>query len=102
MAEKKTKLPKFRSDREEREYWSKHSFEEFASDLEELDVVIRPARTEQIAIRLYKDDLEALQQLAEARGVGHTTLARSVIEDWLGKVRKKVEGSGGKPRRHAS
>ena len=61
MAEKKkAKMPKFRSDRAEREFWAKHSFEEFIGDLEELDVVIRPARTEQIAIRLYKDDLDAL------------------------------------------
>jgi len=83
MGAKKSKIPTFRSDREERTFWSKHSVEEFGGDLEELDVEIRPPRTEQIALRLSKEDLTALRALAKKRGVGHTTLARSVLEQWL-------------------
>ena len=59
---------------------ARHSLEEFAGDLEELNVAIRPPRTEQIAVRLYKDDLDALRSLAPEQCVGHTTLARSVLE----------------------
>jgi predicted DNA binding CopG/RHH family protein len=40
-------------------------------------------RAEQIALRLYKDDLRTLKKLAKRRGVGHTTLARSIVERWL-------------------
>jgi predicted DNA binding CopG/RHH family protein len=83
MIDKKRKLPSFKSDRAERKFWSRHSVEEFGDELEDLDVVIRPARTEQIALRLYKDDLETLKKLAKRRGVGHTTLARSIVERWL-------------------
>lgn len=86
-AKRKGKIPRFHSDEEERAFWARHSVEEFAGDLEDLDVAIRPARTEQIALRLYKDDLEALQSLAAKRGVGHTTLARSVLEGWLARSR---------------
>lgn len=86
-AKRKGKIPRFRSDEEERVFWARHSVEELAGDLEDLDVAIRPARTEQIAVRLYKNDLEALQSLAAEHGVGHTTLARSVLEGWIARSR---------------
>ena len=63
------------------------------------NVEIRPSRTDQIALRLSKDDLEALRAVARRRGVGHTTLAPSVLEDWLAKVREKL-GSAPRAPRH--
>lgn len=83
MTGRKRKLPSFKSDHVERKFWNRHSVEEFGDELEDLDVQIRPARTEQIALRLYKDDLETLKKVAKRRGVGHTTLARSIVERWL-------------------
>lgn len=83
MTDKKRKLPRFTSDRTEREFWNRHSVEEFGDELKDLDLQIRPARTEQIALRLYRDDLNALKKMAKRRGVGHTTLARSIVERWL-------------------
>ena len=83
MNKKKNKLPSFKSDAAERKFWNLHSVEEFNDSLEDLEVEIRPARTEQIALRLYKDDLDALKKVAKRRGVGHTTLARSIVERWL-------------------
>ena len=66
MIDKKRKLPSFVSDRAERKFWDRHSIEEFGDQLEDLEVQIRPARTEQIALRLYKDDLEALRSWRSA------------------------------------
>ena len=89
MSARKNKIPVFASDREERSFWDKHSVEEFGDELNDLDVQIRPTRTEQIALRLSKDDLAELRVLAKKRGVGHTTLARSVVEQWLEKMRER-------------
>jgi predicted DNA binding CopG/RHH family protein len=101
-AKRKAKVPRFRSDAEERAFWARHSVEEFAGDLEDLNIAIRPARTEQIAVRLYKADLEALQALAAEHGVGHTTLARSVLEGWLARSRSgRRRGHHRKARRPA-
>ena len=72
MTSKKMKLPGFESDREEHEFWGRHSVEEFAEELDELDVLIQPARTEQIALRLSKEDLETLRSIAKEKGIGHT------------------------------
>jgi predicted DNA binding CopG/RHH family protein len=94
VAANKGRIPAFRSDQEERAFWARHSLEEFAKDLVDLDVEIRPPRTEQIALRLYKEDLQALRSLAAKRGVGHTTLARTVLEGWLARSRGKTERSG--------
>src|SRR5437867_12126730 len=91
----KRSLPNFRSDEEELDFWARHSVHEFAGQLEDLDIAIRPPRTEQIAVRLYEDDVKALRSLAAAHGVGHTTLARTVLEGWLARSR----GKGGVARR---
>lgn len=92
MTDRKRKLPSFKSDRAEGKFWSRHSVEEFGDELEDLDVQIRPARTEQIALRLYKDDLETLKKVAKRRGVGHTTLARSIVERWLTTAQRRGAG----------
>ena len=89
MVKKKSQIPTFRTDQEERQFWNTHSFEEFADELAELDVMIQPTRTEQIALRLTKRDLDTLQAYAKQRGVGHTTLARSIVEQWVMRLRHK-------------
>ncbi len=94
-AGKKPEMPAFRSDREESEFWARHSLEEFAGNLEDLDVEIRHQRTELIALRLNKEELQVLRSLAAERGVGHTTLARTVLEGWLARSRGKAKA----PRR---
>jgi len=63
--------------------------EEFADALADVDVVIQPTRTEQIVLRLRKEDLDALRAVARKKGVGHTTLARSIVEQWLARFRQK-------------
>ena len=94
MARKKTTLPNFKSDRAEHEFWGRHSVEEFAEEFDDLDVVIRPARTEQIALRLSKEDLETLRSIAKDRGIGHTTLARGIVEQWLARSRRRGVATG--------
>ncbi len=94
MAHKKMKLTGFENDREEHEFWGRHSVETFAEELDELDVIIRPARTAQIALRLSKEDVETLRSIAKAKGVGHTTLAREIVEQWLARSRRKGPTAG--------
>jgi predicted DNA binding CopG/RHH family protein len=102
VAANKGRIPAFRNDQEERAFWARHSLEEFAKDLVDLDVEIRPPRTEQIALRLHTEDLQVLRSLAAKRGVGHTTLARAVLEGWLARSRSKGKRAGGmKTRRPA-
>ncbi|MBM3266581.1 MAG: hypothetical protein FJZ01_02945 [Candidatus Sericytochromatia bacterium] len=97
MTVKKSRIPEFGSDQEEREFWLSHSVEEFADEMEELDVDIRPTRAEQIAIRLFPEDLAVLRAEAQARSMGHTTLARTILEAWVKRARQRT--STGSPDR---
>jgi addiction module HigA family antidote len=67
---------------------------EAGEEIKDLEIEIRPPRTEQIALRLSKEDLDVLRSLAAARGVGHTTLARTVLEGWLARSRTKRKATG--------
>ena len=98
MTARRNSIPKFDSDDAERRFWARHSVEEFADELEDLDADIRPPRSEQIAVRLYKRDLEALHELARAKGVGHTTLARTVLEHWIARARGAIPPRSARPR----
>src|SRR6266508_4136933 len=49
-SEKRARIPPFRSDQEERDFWAHHSVEEFAEGLMDLEIEIRPPRTQQIAL----------------------------------------------------
>jgi predicted DNA binding CopG/RHH family protein len=102
MTSKKRKLPTFRTDRAERDFWRHHSVEEFADALDDLEVVIQPARTEQIAVRLRKEDVEALRAVAKEKGVGHTTLARSIVEQWVARWRQHSRRARATRRRRAA
>jgi predicted DNA binding CopG/RHH family protein len=86
-------MPRFGNDREERDFWARHSVEEFSRELQDVDIEIRRPRTRQIALRLNEEDLRVLRALAAARGVGHTTLARTVLEGWLAQSRDKNKGA---------
>jgi predicted DNA binding CopG/RHH family protein len=85
---RENKLPEFTSDDAETRFWSRHSIEEFRDEIQELDLRIQPPRTEQIALRLVRRDLDTLKKLAKRRGLGHTTLARSIVEQWLAVAQK--------------
>ena len=39
-------------------------------------------RSEQIAVRLFPRDMAVLRREAKALGVGHTSLARMIVEKW--------------------
>ncbi len=67
------------------------------NELQDLDVQNRPVRSEQIALCFYNEDLDTLKKLAACRGVGYTTLIRSIVEQWLARLRTKTGRS-----RHAS
>jgi hypothetical protein len=51
MTKKNRKLPNFKTAQSERKFWSSHSIEEFLEEREDLDVQIRPTRTEASRVR---------------------------------------------------
>ena len=75
------RIPKFRSEAAEREFWSKHDSTEYvawsAAKLVQLPR-LKPS-TETISLRLPKHVLDSIRQMANARDIPY----QSLIKTWL-------------------
>lgn len=77
LADKKKKVPDFDTIEDLAEFWDNHDSTDFT--LRETGAVFERPELEQISIRLPKPVLARLKALAQASGIGHTTLARVII-----------------------
>ncbi len=77
---KQSKIPKFKSIREEAEFWDAHDTTEFLDEFEEVDdvVFVRP-ETQVVSLRLERDLVDRLKAYAQKVGVPYTTLLRMWI-----------------------
>jgi predicted DNA binding CopG/RHH family protein len=74
------KVPKFKSLKEEREFWETHDSTEYLDDLEVADdvVFVRPKK-EVLSLRLEPKLIKKLRELADQEGIPPTTYARMLI-----------------------
>ena len=74
------KTPRFRSLKEEREFWDTHDSMDYLDNFEEAkDVVfVRPIK-EVMSLRLDSKNIRKLKELAEKEGLPPTTFARMLI-----------------------
>ncbi len=76
------RIPRFKSEEEEVEFWDKHSLDEFDDELEE--VHMECVRDNSILpVKLDRDDLQRLTNLAKKKGLTQNTLARIWIKERL-------------------
>ena len=74
------KVPKFKSLKEEREFWDTHDSMDYLDDFEEAKnvVFVRPKK-EVISLRLDPKIIRKLKEIADEKGVPPTTYARMLI-----------------------
>jgi len=74
------KTPRFKSLKEEREFWDTHDSMDYIDDFEEgSDVIfVRPTK-EVMSLRLDSKNIRKLKELAEKEGLPPTTFARMLI-----------------------
>lgn len=78
------KLPRFPSAREAGEFWDTHSPEDYPDQFEEVQVrFARPLIKRGLTVKLSEETLAQMRELAEARGIGPSTLARMWILEHL-------------------
>lgn len=74
------KVPKFKSLKEEREFWDTHDSTDYLDDFEMAkDVVFVRPRKEVISLRLEPKIINKLKELADKEGLPPTTYARMLI-----------------------
>ena len=79
------KIPKFKSDREIREFWDKHSLSDFENDLEPAGITFQKPRKEVITIRLERPFISVLKAVARRIGIGYSSLARMWVMERIKK-----------------
>jgi len=90
------KIPKFKNDVEEREFWDSHSFLDFPDEIEELETFsLAPKLNEGILVRRRKrtmvdvplsldlSHLEAVKKLAKMKSIPYQNLIRMWITEKL-------------------
>jgi len=90
MAGKKMTIPKFRSEREEAEWWDAHrdvATRLLKKALKQGTVQRRPGETRIVTMRLPVRDLEAAQELAERKGLPYQTYVKMLLHQALEKER---------------
>jgi len=74
------KVPKFKTRKEEREFWDTHDSTDFLDDFElSKDVVFIRPKKEVISLRLEPKIIKKLRELADKEGLPPTTYARMLI-----------------------
>lgn len=74
------KMPKFKSLKEERDFWDTHDSTDYLDDFEVTkDVVFVRPKKEVISLRLEPKIINKLRELADKEGLPPTTYARMLI-----------------------
>jgi len=83
MIKVKNKIPKFKNEDEERDFWANHSFLDFLDSFKEVDMdfsKLKPS-TESVSVRFPKYLLEDLKILANSRDVPYQSLMKIFLAE---------------------
>jgi predicted DNA binding CopG/RHH family protein len=85
---RKSRIPEFKTYKEEAEFWDTHDFTDFMDELRPVEVVYKPAHTEAITIRFTNKDIEDVRREAKDVGIGVGTLIRMWVKEKLSQKRR--------------
>lgn len=75
---KKSRIPDFKTYKEEAHFWDTHSIVDFEDETEDVEIIfdLSKPRDETLVVRLQKDLKNRLEKIARNRGLNISTLAR--------------------------
>lgn len=65
------------------EFWDTHDSADYWDESKEVKVEVAQRPTRAVSVRLTEEDIEELKEIANSRGIGHTTLIRMWIKEKL-------------------
>ena len=82
---KKSKIPKFRSYKEEVNFWDTHNVTDFEGETKDVDIIVEldKPRDETVVLRLQKKVKNKLEKTARSKGLNVSTLARMWLMEKL-------------------
>jgi predicted DNA binding CopG/RHH family protein len=80
------KIPQFKTEQEEAEFWDSHDSTDFLDETEAVHVTFVDARPsmKQISLRLEPSVIDQLKSLATVKGIGYQTMIRMWVMERLG------------------
>ena len=91
MKVKLSKVPKFKTEEEEAQFWLNHSPLEFRDEFEEASDVHFPSPKRRIiALRMNDQQVKSIRHLSEKKGIGFSTLIRMWVLEKLGQERRTL------------
>jgi len=81
------KIPKFRSEKEEADFWAKHDSTDYLSETKEAKVKFTRPQKRLVSLRLDENTIEKLKKIAESKGIGYLELVRMWVLENLSKTK---------------
>lgn len=80
------KIPQFKTEQEEADFWDSHDSTEFLDETEAVNMTFVDARPsmKQISLRLDPSVIDQLKSLAVGKGIGYQTMIRMWVMERLG------------------
>ena len=79
------KIPKFKSEKEEADFWATHDSIDYLSETKEVNFA-RPNK-KLVSLRLDEKTIRELKKIAESKGIGYLQLVRMWVLENLNKLK---------------
>jgi predicted DNA binding CopG/RHH family protein len=81
------KIPKFRSEKEEADFWATHDSTDYLSETKEVKVKFTRPPKKLVSLRLDENTIGKLKKIAESKGIGYLELVRMWVLENLNKTK---------------
>lgn len=79
------KIPKFKTEKEEADFWAKHDSSDYLNETKEVTVKFIRPKKKLVSLRLNEKTIEELKKIAENKGIGYLQLIRMWVLENLNK-----------------
>ena len=84
------KIPEFKGEKEEREFWATHSSADYWDDMEECSDTFKRPKLKSVSLKLDPHTLEKIKVVARKRGLSYNALIRYLLSKGLEKELKET------------
>ncbi len=77
------KIPKFKSEKEERAFWTRHSSADYWDDMEACDDTFKRPKLQSVSLKLDPHTLGKIKVVARKRGLSYNALIRYLLSKGL-------------------
>jgi len=85
-----SKIPEFKSKKEEREFWATHSSADYWDDLEVCDDTFKRPKLKSISLKIDPGLLERIRVVASKRGLSYNAMIRYLLSKGIEREIKEL------------